>query len=214
MIAISICYRVCRCIFNKETIYCKSKEPKIKDSFRLVMIKIKKGGKNGFQAKFPWRGCMEFTVQEFGGVFSTLSLFSTLCSNISNPGKAFRRWLFSQNTLSWMFHRVLNTTLGIIDILEETRRVLNTRKRWNKTNSRIKFPPGIYLLKVNNRNTRTRCDICLKLTIKIPERRHWRRSGVLFVNFEHISHLVLIFLLLILSRQIPTGFKNIYLVLI
>ena len=67
------------------------KGTKIKDSFRIVMIKIKKGGKNGFQAKFPWRGCMEFTVQEFGGVFSTLSLFSTLCSNISNPGKAFTR---------------------------------------------------------------------------------------------------------------------------
>ena len=27
-------------------------------------------------------------------------------------------------------------------------------------------PAGIYLLKVNNRNTRTRCEISLKLTIK------------------------------------------------
>ena len=25
---------------------------------------------------------------------------------------------------------------------------------------------GIYLLKVNNKNTRTRCEICSKLTIK------------------------------------------------
>ena len=33
-------------------------------------------------------------------------------------------------------------------------------------------PGGIYLLKVNNRNTRTRCAICSKLTIKTPERRH------------------------------------------
>ena len=32
-------------------------------------------------------------------------------------------------------------------------------------------PAGIYLLKVNNRNTRTRCEICSKLTIKIIERR-------------------------------------------
>ena len=41
--------------------------------------------------------------------------------------------------------------------------------------------------KVNNRNTRTRCEICLKLTtIKTPERRQ-RRSGVFIVNFEHIS---------------------------
>ena len=33
------------------------------------------------------------------------------------------------------------------------------------------LPAGIYLLKVNNRNTRTRCEICSKLTIKTPERR-------------------------------------------
>ena len=31
-------------------------------------------------------------------------------------------------------------------------------------------------------------------------RRHWRRSGVFIVDFEHISHLVLVFLLLTLSR--------------
>ena len=33
------------------------------------------------------------------------------------------------------------------------------------------YPASIYLLKVNNRNTRTRCEICSKLTIKTPERR-------------------------------------------
>ena len=33
-------------------------------------------------------------------------------------------------------------------------------------------PAGIYLLKVNNRNTRTRCEICSKLTIKTPKRRY------------------------------------------
>ena len=32
-------------------------------------------------------------------------------------------------------------------------------------------------------------EICLKLTIKPPKRRHWRRFGDFFVNFEHISHL-------------------------
>ena len=56
-------------------------------------------------------------------------------------------------------------------------------------------PAGIYLLKVNNINTRTMCEICTKL-IETPERRHWRRSGVFIVNFEHILHLVLVFLLL------------------
>ena len=67
------------------------------------------------------------------------------------------------------------------------------------------LPAGIYLLKVNIRNTRTRCEICSKLTIKTPERRQWCRSGVFIVSFEHISHLVLVFLLLTLRRQMPAG---------
>ena len=62
------------------------------------------------------------------------------------------------------------------------------------------YAAGIYLFKVNNINTRRRCEICSKLIIKVPERYHWRRSGALIVNFEHISHLVLMFLLLILNR--------------
>ena len=62
------------------------------------------------------------------------------------------------------------------------------------------FQAGNYMFKVNNRNNRTRCEICSKLTIKTPERRQWRRSGVFIVNFEHISHLVLVFLLLTLNR--------------
>ena len=33
------------------------------------------------------------------------------------------------------------------------------------------IPAGNYMFKVNNRNTRTRCEIWSKLTIKIPERR-------------------------------------------
>ena len=38
------------------------------------------------------------------------------------------------------------------------------------------------------------------LTTKTPKQRQWRRSGVFIVNFEYISHLVLVFLLLTLSR--------------
>ena len=48
---------------------------------------------------------------------------------------------------------------------------------------------GSYLLKFNNRNTSKRCEIFSKLTIKTSERRHWRRSGVFIINFEHVSHL-------------------------
>ena len=35
----------------------------------------------------------------------------------------------------------------------------------------LHYPAGIYLLKVNNRNTEIRCEISSKLTIKTPERR-------------------------------------------
>ena len=56
------------------------------------------------------------------------------------------------------------------------------------------------LFKVNNRSTTKRCQICLKLTIKTPERCYWRRSDVFSANFEHISHLFLVFLLLSLNK--------------
>ena len=50
-------------------------------------------------------------------------------------------------------------------------------------------PAIIYLFKLNNRNTRKRCEICSKLTVKTPERNHWHRSAIFVVNFEHILHL-------------------------
>ena len=56
------------------------------------------------------------------------------------------------------------------------------------------------MFKVKNTNTRTRYEICSKLTIKTPEGCQWRPSGVFIVNFEHISHLILVFLLLNFCR--------------
>ena len=69
-------------------------------------------------------------------------------------------------------------------------------------------PAGIYLLKVNHRNTRTRCEISAQLTIKTQERHQRRYSGA-FINFEHTSHLVLVFLLLTLDMQLPAGKINV-----
>ena len=45
------------------------------------------------------------------------------------------------------------------------------------------------MFKVNNKDTGT------------TSRRQWRHSGVFIVNYEHISHLALVFLLLILSNH-------------
>ena len=83
-------------------------------------------------------------------------------------------------------------------VLKKVKGPVKNKQKYNKAMQ--EYPAGIYLFKVNNRNTRTRCEICSKLTINTPERRQWRRSGVFIVNFEHISHLVLVFLLLTLSR--------------
>ena len=58
----------------------------------------------------------------------------------------------------------------------------------------------IYLLKVNNENNRTMCQICSKLAIKIPERRHWRRSGIFAVKLQQNLHIVLVFPLLALNK--------------
>ena len=38
------------------------------------------------------------------------------------------------------------------------------------------FPSGNYMFKVNNGNSRTRCEICSKLTIKTLERHQWQGS--------------------------------------
>ena len=48
------------------------------------------------------------------------------------------------------------------------------------------IPVGIYMFKVNNRNTRIRCEICSKLTLKTQE-RCCHCSGVFIVNFEQVN---------------------------
>ena len=62
---------------------------------------------------------------------------------------------------------------------------------------------GIYLIKSKNRNTKARCKICSKLTIKTKERSQWHHSDVFIVNFEQILQLALV-LLLINFSSLPT----------
>ena len=44
-------------------------------------------------------------------------------------------------------------------------------------------PTSMYLFKVSNKNTRKRCEICSKLTIKTPERRQW----LVLKSNQHLS---------------------------
>ena len=71
----------------------------------------------------------------------------------------------------------------------------------------LQLPSQQLHVQVNNRNTTTRCELCLQLTKKTPEQSNWCRSGVFIVNFKHISCLVLVLLLFTLSRLMPAGFE-------
>ena len=55
------------------------------------------------------------------------------------------------------------------------------------------FSTGNHIFKINNSYTIARCENCSKLTLKTD-------SVVSIVNFEHILHLAIVFLLLTLSR--------------
>ena len=72
------------------------------------------------------------------------------------------------------------------------------------------------MFKVNKRNTRTSCEISSTLTIKTPERRQYHHSDVFIVNFEYISLLVLVFLLLTLNSvtRIIVTFDNVFIFLL
>ena len=59
----------------------------------------------------------------------------------------------------------------------------------------ISSPADIGLFKVNSTNIRKTCVICSKLTIK----------SVFIVNFEDISHLFLVLILLTLNRSMLLG---------
>ena len=99
--------------------------------------------------------------------------------------RVWKEWIFALDFVKLWFS----------DVFREYRK---RQLAWNGLIFVARYPAVIYLLKVDNRNTRTKCEICSKSTIKIPVRR-WRRSGIFIVNFEHISHLVLVFLLLTLN---------------
>ena len=60
-------------------------------------------------------------------------------------------------------------------------------------------PVGIYLLKINNRNVQTRREICLKLLKNTQKGRKWRRSDAFIDDFEQISNLILVSLLVTLN---------------
>ena len=59
------------------------------------------------------------------------------------------------------------------------------------------------MFKVKNENTSAIYEICSNLTIM-----SWTSFGVFIVNFEHISHSVLLFPLLTLNKQMPAEYPQ------
>ena len=41
--------------------------------------------------------------------------------------------------------------------------------------------------------------------MKTPEQHHWSYSGVIIANFQQISHMALVFLLLVLNKDMADG---------
>ena len=79
------------------------------------------------------------------------------------------------------------------DLLKEFRSIENDRLYQT-------FPANIYVLKVNNRNTRKRCEICSKLTIKTPENVIDVVLLFLLLTWNMFRTFFLVFLLLNLSK--------------
>ena len=134
-----------------------------------------------------------------GGNYVSLEFFSivfSFFSNNQNFSYHFRSFVigFQQSPVNSNHQSPLNSANFfslIYGILKSNITVKGPMKQYSA---------GNYIFKVNNRSTRTRCEICSKLTKKTLERCYWHCFVVFIVNFEHISHLVLVFLSLALRR--------------
>ena len=120
--------------------------------------------------------------------------------------------LFYQYIQDWHFY----FDQSLISFLKTARELASIKRTWDKFPN-FQVPEQlllliqnttqekIYIFKVNNANTRKRCEICSKVTIKTLDRLHWRRSDIFVVKFGDISYLLLIFVLLTLNMFSITG---------
>ena len=87
-------------------------------------------------------------------------------------------WLVQELTLSSAF--IFQTFAKLIHAWSPFR-IIWLYNLMGKSN--LILPSRQLHVQVNSRNTRRRCEICSKLTIKTPERGRWYCSGVFIVNF-------------------------------
>ena len=105
---------------------------------------------------------------------------------------------------------ILQPYLEVIFYQKIQSSLLNFRGGWGEKNHSV--PRNIYTLSILNcfvafqlslariyLFTGIHGDIRMNVRIKILGRRHWHRSDALIVNFEQLSHIVLVFLLITLN---------------
>ena len=165
----------------------------------IMFRKLRLRQKNGFlikkrvyeKSERKVRGVAKIFTNTSDSLHATLSILD-VCGGSGHACEANPLCLVSSNSTLHSIWLLLQNLLSILATLRENTYCC----LWTFFSQE---PAGINLFKVNNRNTRPRCEVCSKLIIKTPERHQWRRSSVFIVNFEHISHLVLVFVLLTLN---------------
>ena len=94
--------------------------------------------------------------------------------------KNFAKFIAKQLCQSLFFDKVA----GLRRKWDKWDQPLSDREMGSSYASTSTLPFDNYVFKVNMRNTRTRCEMCSKLTIKIPEPRQWRRSDILLLTLN------------------------------
>ena len=99
-------------------------------------------------------------------------------------------------TNSYLYHLNISVNIMLSMQINSFKLTKNSREIWIQSLDLAR----IWLFKVNSRKTKTICETSSNSAIKTPEwlRRH--RSCAFIVNFEQISHTVLVFTLLILNK--------------
>ena len=105
------------------------------------------------------------------------------------------------DTVSFRLNRKSSVTFPLFSINNFMEILLKIKFSQEKTEMVVTLV-GIYLFKVNHRNTRTMCETCSKLTIQIFEQSQWRCFVVFTFDFEQIHTFVWCFYCLTLM---PAG---------
>ena len=133
--------------------------------------------------------CSPCELESWSSVFLLIAISKIFISCTLKKLLSGKCYSWQQRSKLWQkCNKIIETSANILCKLKKNFlfhiKTLKTRPHYSSV--LVKF-------KVNNRNTRTRCEICSKLMFQ------WRCSGIFFANFEHIPHLVLVFLLLSLN---------------